>query len=138
METLEDATLTIATDEPAYEPWMVDDDPTNGEGFESAVAYAVAEQLGYTEDQVTWTRVPFNAAIQPGPKDVRLRHQPVHDHRGSGQQAVDFSSPYYTARQAVVTTGGSAGRRRDQPSPTSRRCGSAPRWRPRASTRSPR
>jgi polar amino acid transport system substrate-binding protein len=68
METLEAGTLTIATDQPAYEPWMVDDDPTNGQGFEAAVAYAVAEQLGYAEDAVTWTRVPFNAAIQPGPK----------------------------------------------------------------------
>ncbi len=83
LETLEPDTLTIATDEPAYEPWFVDDEPANGEGFESAVAYAVAAELGYTEDQVTWTRVPFNAAIQPGPQAVRLRHQPVLHHRGA-------------------------------------------------------
>ena len=66
LETLEPGTLTIATDQPAFEPWVVGDAPESGEGFEAAVAYAVAEQLGYAEDQVTWTRVPFNAAIQPG------------------------------------------------------------------------
>src|SRR3712207_170994 len=65
LETLEPGTLTIATDEPAYEPWVVGDAPESGEGFEAAVAYAVADYLGYSEDQVTWTRVPFNAAIQP-------------------------------------------------------------------------
>src|SRR3954449_1448848 len=56
LKTLKANTLTIATDQPAFEPWMVDDDPTNGKGFESAVAYAVADQLGYSKDQVTWTR----------------------------------------------------------------------------------
>src|SRR4051794_36472123 len=59
METVADGTLTIATDDPAYEPWFVDNDPTNGKGYESAVAYAVAEQLGYTQDQVAWVKVPF-------------------------------------------------------------------------------
>jgi polar amino acid transport system substrate-binding protein len=104
MPTLEDSTLTIATDQPAYEPWMVDDDPTNGEGFEAAVAYAVAEQLGYADDAITWTRVPFNAAIQPGPKsfDFDINQFTITNKRA---KAVDFSSPYYTAVQAVVTTG---------------------------------
>jgi polar amino acid transport system substrate-binding protein len=107
LDTLEPDTLTIATDEPAYEPWMVDDTPENGEGFESAVAYAVAEQLGYDEDQVTWTRVPFNAAIQPGarPFDFDINQFSITDER---KQAVDFSSPYYTVSQAVITTAGSA------------------------------
>ena len=83
LDTLEPGTLTIATDQPAYEPWMVDDTPENGQGFESAVAYAVAEQLGYTEDQVTWTRVPFNAAISPGPKsyDLNLTEFSITDER---------------------------------------------------------
>ena len=100
-------TLTIATDEPAYEPWVVDDDPTSGDGYESAVAYAVAEQLGYSEDQVEWTRVPFNTAISPGDKDFDfdINQFTINDER---RQAVDFSSPYYTATQAVITTGGSA------------------------------
>ena len=107
LETLEAGTLTIATDEPAYEPWVVGDDPESGEGFEAAVAYAVAEQLGYSEDQVTWTRVPFNAAIQPGerPFDFDINQFSITEER---KQAVDFSSPYYTVSQAVITTGGSA------------------------------
>ena len=107
LETLEAETLTIATDEPAYEPWVVGDAPESGEGFEAAVAYAVAEELGYTEDQVTWTRVPFNAAIQPGarPFDFDINQFSITDER---KQAVDFSSPYYTVSQAVITTAGSA------------------------------
>ncbi|SHF97704.1 transporter substrate-binding domain-containing protein [Geodermatophilus nigrescens] len=107
LDTLEPGTLTIATDQPAYEPWMVDDTPENGEGFESAVAYAVAEQLGYAEDDVTWTRVPFNAAIQPGPRpfDFDINQFSITEER---RQAVDFSSPYYTVSQAVITTAGSA------------------------------
>ena len=107
LETLEPDTLTIATDEPAYEPWVVGDDPESGQGFEAAVAYAVAEQLGYSEDQVTWTRVPFNAAIQPGPRpfDFDINQFSITEER---KQAVDFSSPYYTVSQAVITTAGSA------------------------------
>jgi polar amino acid transport system substrate-binding protein len=107
LDTLEPETLTIATDEPAYEPWFAGDEPENGEGFEAAVAYAVAEELGYTEDQVAWTRVPFNAAIQPGarPFDVDINQFSITEER---RQAVDFSSPYYTVSQAVITTTGSA------------------------------
>ena len=107
LETLEPETLTIATDEPAYEPWVVGDEPESGEGFEAAVAYAVAQELGYSEDQVTWTRVPFTAAIQPGdrPFDFDINQFSITDER---KQAVDFSSPYYTVSQAVITTAGSA------------------------------
>jgi polar amino acid transport system substrate-binding protein len=106
LETLKPNTLTIATDQPAYEPWMVDDSPENGKGFESAVAYAVAEQLGFDKQQVTWTRVPFNAAIQPGPRpfDFDINQFSITEER---KQAVDFSSPYYTVNQAVITTKGS-------------------------------
>jgi polar amino acid transport system substrate-binding protein len=106
LDTLEPGTLTIATDQPAYEPWVVGDAPESGEGFEAAVAYAVAEQLGYGEDQVTWTRVPFNAAIQPGPRpfDFDINQFSITEER---KQAVDFSSPYYTVSQAVITTAGS-------------------------------
>ena len=60
--------LTIATDEPAYEPWFKDDKPANGKGFESAVAYAVAKQLGYADGDVVWQSVPFNKAFAPGAK----------------------------------------------------------------------
>ena len=107
LPTLEEGTLTIGTDAPAYEPWFSGDDPTNGEGFESAVAYAVAEQLGYARDAVTWTTVPFNNVIQPGAKsfDVDINQFSITDER---RQAVDFSSPYYDVTQAVITTAGSA------------------------------
>jgi polar amino acid transport system substrate-binding protein len=106
LKTLEADTLTIGTDQPAYEPWFSEDAPENGKGFESAVAYAVADQLGYSKDQVTWTRVPFNAAIQPGarPFDFDINQFSITEER---KQAVDFSSPYYTASQAVITTAGS-------------------------------
>jgi polar amino acid transport system substrate-binding protein len=107
LSTLVPDTLTVGTDQPVYQPWYVDDAPENGQGFESAVAYAVADQLGYPKDKVAWTRVPFNAAISPGPKsfDLNLTEFSITDER---KQAVDFSSPYYTVSQAVITTAGSA------------------------------
>lgn len=104
LATLAPGTLTVGTDQPVYPPWYVDDDPSNGKGFESAVAYAVAEQLGYAKDKVAWARVPFNAAIQPGPKtyDINLTEFSITEER---RAAVDFSSPYYDVKQAVVTIG---------------------------------
>ncbi|MFF5203580.1 ABC transporter substrate-binding protein [Micromonospora parva] len=93
--------LTIATDQPAYEPWFSDDKPDNGEGFESAVAYAVAEQLGYARADVTWTRIKFDTAIAPGPKDFDfdINQFSITEER---KQAVDFSAPYYLVRQTVI------------------------------------
>ncbi len=104
LTTLTPGTLTIGTDQPVYPPWYVDDDPTNGQGFESAVAYAVAEGLGYPKDKVAWARVPFNAAVQPGPKtyDINLTEFSITEER---KAAVDFSAPYYDVKQAVVTIG---------------------------------
>jgi polar amino acid transport system substrate-binding protein len=61
--------LTVATDKPAYPPYFENDDPSNGEGFESAVAYAIGKQLGYSKGDVVWTVEPFNASFAPGPKD---------------------------------------------------------------------
>ena len=81
LDTTTAGKLTIGTDNPAYEPWFSDNKPANGKGFESAVAYQVAERLGYPAANVVWTTVTFNNAIAPGPEDVRLRHQPVLDHR---------------------------------------------------------
>jgi polar amino acid transport system substrate-binding protein len=106
LETLTPGTLTIATSEPAYEPWIVGNEPENGEGFESAVAYAVAERLGYSADDVAWTRVDFNAAIQPGPKDFDfdINQFSITDER---KVAVDFSSSYYDVAQTVITIEGS-------------------------------
>ncbi|MFI6278980.1 ABC transporter substrate-binding protein [Streptomyces sp. NPDC050988] len=93
--------LTIATDEPAYEPWFKDDKPANGEGFESAVAYAVAKQLGYDKSDVVWQSVPFNKAFAPGEKtfDFDINQVSISDER---KKAVDFSSGYYDVRQAVI------------------------------------
>ncbi|MGC5032055.1 ABC transporter substrate-binding protein [Micromonospora sp. DT229] len=93
--------LTIATDEPAYQPWFVDNKPDSGEGYESAVAYAVAEKLGYTRDEVVWTRVKFDSAIAPGPKtfDFDINQFSITDER---KKAVDFSAPYYLVRQTVI------------------------------------
>ncbi|RZT77744.1 polar amino acid transport system substrate-binding protein [Micromonospora violae] len=93
--------LTIATDQPAYEPWFSDDKPDNGEGFESAVAYAVAEKLGYARADVTWVRVKFDTAIAPGPKDFDfdINQFSITEER---KQAVDFSAPYYLVRQTVI------------------------------------
>jgi len=98
--------ITIATGEPAYYPWVIDDDPSSGEGFEAAVAYAVADQLGFAADDVVWVRSGFDEAIAPGPKDfdVNLQQFSISDER---KQSVDFSSPYYETTQVVVTTGAS-------------------------------
>ncbi|BCJ41473.1 amino acid ABC transporter substrate-binding protein [Actinoplanes ianthinogenes] len=95
--------LTIGTDDPAYEPWFKDSKPANGQGFESAVAYQVAERLGYSKENVVWTSVTFNNAIAPGPKafDFDINQFSITDER---KQAVDFSSPYYLVRQTVITT----------------------------------
>jgi polar amino acid transport system substrate-binding protein len=101
LPTSESGVLTIATDKPAYPPYFEDDDPTNGEGFESAVAYAIAAQLGYPKAKVKWTVESFNSSFAPGPKDFdfdvnQISITPVRE------KAVDFSAPYYTANQAVV------------------------------------
>ncbi|WP_433266419.1 ABC transporter substrate-binding protein [Actinosynnema sp. CS-041913] len=102
LATLTPGKITFGTDQPAYSPWFVDDDPTNGKGFESAVAYAVAEELGYAKAEVVWTRVPFNAAIQPGKKtyDADINEFSITEDR---KQAVDFSAPYYDVAQTVIT-----------------------------------
>ena len=94
-------TLTIGTDSPAYPPYFVDDDPTNGQGFESAVAYAVAEGLGFGPDEVTWTVVPFNKSYAPGDKDFDFDINQI-SITPKRQKAVDFSDGYYTVNQAVV------------------------------------
>jgi polar amino acid transport system substrate-binding protein len=102
LPTLTAGKVTFGTDQPVYEPWFVADDPTNGKGFESAIAYALAEELGYAKTDVVWTRVPFNAAIQPGRKtyDMDLNEFSITEER---KQAVDFSAPYYDVDQAVIT-----------------------------------
>lgn len=106
LQTVTAGTFTIGTDKPAYPPWFVDDDPSNGQGYESAVAYAIADRLGFGEDAVEWIVVPFNTAIAPGAKsfDIDINQVSITEERRS---AVDFSSGYYDVRQTVVTVGGS-------------------------------
>lgn len=99
--------LTIGTGEPAYYPWVIDDDPESGEGFEAAVGYAVAEQLGFDREDVVWVRTTFDEAIAPGAKDfdINLQQFSITEERAEN---VDFSSPYYETTQVVITTGASA------------------------------
>ncbi|MBM3656329.1 MAG: amino acid ABC transporter substrate-binding protein [Actinobacteria bacterium] len=106
LATVEAGVLTIATGEPAYYPWVIDDAPESGEGFEAAVAYAVASELGYDQSAVKWVRTSFDAAIAPGPKafDFNLQQYSITDER---KQVVDFSSPYYKSNQAIVSFKGS-------------------------------
>jgi polar amino acid transport system substrate-binding protein len=101
METVESGTLTIGTDKPAFPPYFEDNDPTNGEGFESATAYAIADELGFAESDVTWTVVPFNSSYAPGPKDFDFDINQI-SITPKRSEAVDFSVPYYEAEQAVV------------------------------------
>jgi polar amino acid transport system substrate-binding protein len=107
LATLAPGTLTIATGEPAYEPWVKDDSPESGEGFEAAVAYAAAEKLGFAREDVKWVRTTFDGAIAPGAKgfDWNLQQFTITEDRA---KAVDFSSPYYEAPQAVITYSGSS------------------------------
>ena len=99
-------TLTIGTDSPAYDPWFAKNDPTNGQGFESAVAYAVAKQLGFSKSQVTWVKVPFNSSYAPGAKkfDFDINQISITPARA---KVVDFSDGYYSAAQGVIALKGS-------------------------------
>ena len=112
-------TLTVGTDNPAFPPYFSEPadgeeatdpwefgDPTNGRGFESAIGYALAEQLGFSEDEVTWIPVPFNNSIAPGPKDFDVYLAQV-SYVEERTEAVDLSEGYFFSNQALVTTAGS-------------------------------
>jgi polar amino acid transport system substrate-binding protein len=105
-QTMKSGVLTIGTDSPAYDPWFRHNDPTNGQGYESAVAYAVAKQLGFGPSAVTWTKVPFNSSYAPGPKhfDFDINQISITPARA---KVVDFSDGYYDAAQAVIAVKGS-------------------------------
>ena len=108
--------LTVGTDNPAYPPWFAGgtpsgstwkiDDPSTGKGFESAVAYAVAKQLGFSKDQVKWTVVPFSQSFKPGPKDFDFDINQI-SYASARAKAVDFSHSYYDVNQSVVALKGS-------------------------------
>jgi polar amino acid transport system substrate-binding protein len=115
LNLVNDGQLTVGTDNPAYPPWFGGDekapwkisDPRSGKGFESAVAYAVADKLGFSNDEVDWIRVPFNTSFAPGPKkfdfDInQISFKPVR------AKAVDFGDSYYDVNQALVVVKGTA------------------------------
>ncbi|MFP4642789.1 MAG: substrate-binding periplasmic protein [Spirochaetales bacterium] len=94
--------LTVGTGDPVYPPWMLNDDPASGEGFENAMIYALAEELGFSEDEVVWERgLTFDQTIAPGPKpfDFAIRQVSVTDER---EEIVDFSMVYFQPDKVVV------------------------------------
>ena len=95
------STLTVATDKPVYPPWFVNNKPTNGQGYESAVAYAVAAQLGFKPSQVTWAYEPFDSSYSPGPKKFDFDINEI-SYSAARAQAVTFSDSYYDVQQALV------------------------------------
>ena len=99
--TLTDGRLTVATGDPTFPPYVVDDDPQSGRGFEAAVAYAVAAEMGFSHDDVDWVRTTFEAAIRPGPKqfDFDIQQYSITPRRS---KVVTFSEPYYEANQAIL------------------------------------
>jgi polar amino acid transport system substrate-binding protein len=101
LATFEPGTLTVATGDPVFPPWMLDDDPEGGEGFENGLVYALAERFGYAEDDVAWVRTGFDEAIAPGPKeyDFNIQQFSVTEER---EEVVDFSIVYYQPDKAVI------------------------------------
>ena len=100
-ETINPGTLTIATGDPAYTPYVEDNDPESGKGYEAAVAYAVAEKMGFSKDKVKWTRTSFDAAIAPGTKDFDMNIQQF-SITSERKNAVDFTPSYYNSTQSLV------------------------------------
>jgi polar amino acid transport system substrate-binding protein len=97
--------LTVATDQPVYPPWFESNNPANGKGYESAVAYAVAKQLGFSPSQVKWVHEPFNNSYAPGPKKFDFDINEV-SYTPQRAQAVSFSNSYYDVQQALVALKG--------------------------------
>jgi polar amino acid transport system substrate-binding protein len=97
--------LTVATDKPAYPPWFASNNPANGKGYESAVTYAIARQLGFKPGQVQWTYEPFDASYAPGPKKFDFDINEI-SYTPQRATAVTFSSSYYDDHQALVALKG--------------------------------
>ena len=100
-ELYQKGALTVATDKPAYPPWFENNNPANGKGYESAVAYAVAKQLGFKPGQVHWTYEPFDASYAPGTKKFDFDINEI-SYTPQRATAVTFSSSYYDVQQALV------------------------------------
>jgi polar amino acid transport system substrate-binding protein len=105
-ELYQKGVLTVATDKPAYPPWFESNNPANGKGYESAVAYAVAKQLGFKQSQVHWTYEPFNNSYAPGTKKFDFDINEI-SYSPQRAQAVTFSTSYYSVQQALVALKGS-------------------------------
>ena len=111
LDLVSEGKLTVGTDNPAFPPWFGGEpgpgskwkigDPTTGEGFESAVAYAVAEELGFTREDVEWKVVPFNQAFRPGQKSFDFDINQV-SYTPARAKSVEFSDSYYDVNQALV------------------------------------
>jgi polar amino acid transport system substrate-binding protein len=104
-ELYQKGALTVATDKPAYSPWFENNDPANGKGYESAVAYAVAKQLGFKRSQVHWAYEPFNDSYAPGPKKFDFDINEI-SYTPQRATAVTFSNSYYDVTQALVAMKG--------------------------------
>ncbi len=105
LPTKTEGVLTVATGQEVYPPWMEDGDPSNGKGFESAVVYALADELGI--DTVEWVGTGFDEAIVAGEKDYdfNIQQYSINDER---EQVVDFAEGYYQVEQALVGAGDGA------------------------------
>jgi polar amino acid transport system substrate-binding protein len=106
--------LTIGTDNPAFPPWFEGTkefdpwDPTTEptkKGYEQETAYAIARELGFTDEEVKWTVVPFNQSFRPGPKRFDFDINQI-SYKPERANAVDFSDSYYDVEQAIVATDG--------------------------------
>jgi polar amino acid transport system substrate-binding protein len=98
--------LTIATDTPAYTPWFVNNTPSNGKGYESSVAYAIANVLGVKKTNVVWVHEPFNSSFAPGPKHFDFDINEI-SYTSARAQVVTFSSSYYDVQQSIIALKGS-------------------------------
>ena len=99
--------LTVATDNPVYTPWFVSNKPSNGQGYESAVAYAIAAQMGFKKSQVVWVTEPFSSSYAPGPKKFDFDINEI-SYTPQRATAVTFSASYYDVQQAIVALKGTA------------------------------
>ena len=105
--TITEGKLTIGTGSPAFSPWVENDAPESGEGFEAAVGMAIAAELGYEGESVVWVRTTFDEAIAPGEKnfDFNMQQYSITPER---EESISFSDPYYSSNQAIVALEGSA------------------------------
>jgi polar amino acid transport system substrate-binding protein len=118
--------LTVATDDPVYEPWFEDNTPSNGKGYESAVAYEVGSLLGFDHKQVKWVTEPFDSSYAPGPKrfDFDINEISVTPARA---KVVSFSISYYNTTQSIVALRSNAIVTKHTPRPNSRPTSTATR-----------